>query len=63
MMITVLDSVVGLRLAGRVVGPALAWELVDVFVNARFGEEKRFLRRLDKPEGLEAVGTKGNTHA
>lgn len=52
-----------LCLGGRVVGPALAWELVDAFVNARFGEEKRFLRRLDKLESLEAVGTKGNTHA
>ena len=35
-------------LGGRVVGHALAWDLVRGFLEARFKGEERFRRRLDK---------------
>ena len=40
-------------LGGRVVGPALAWELVEAFLSARFTGAERFVRRLDKVRRLE----------
>jgi ribose 5-phosphate isomerase B len=36
-----------------VVGYALAWELVQAFLTARFGGDERFRRRLDKIATLE----------
>ena len=40
-------------LGGRVTGPSLAWELVQLFLNANFKKEERFQRRLDKVALLE----------
>ena len=40
-------------LGGRVLGPALIWELVSAFINAKFQKEKRFRRRLEKVLILE----------
>jgi len=40
-------------LGGRVTGYALAWELVQTFINAKFKNEERFQRRLDKVALLE----------
>lgn len=40
-------------LGGRVLGPMLIWELVTAFLNARFQEEERFHRRLEKVLSLE----------
>lgn len=40
-------------LGGRVLGSMLIWELVTAFLNARFQEEERFQRRLDKVLALE----------
>lgn len=40
-------------LGGRVTGPSLAWELVQLFLNAKFKTEERFQRRLDKVALLE----------
>ncbi len=40
-------------LGGRVTGSALAWELVQGFLNARFKGDRRFKRRLSKIEALE----------
>ena len=40
-------------LGGRVLGPMLIEELVLAFLNARFQEEERFRRRLDKVIALE----------
>ena len=40
-------------LGGLVVGHALAWELVTLFLAARFGGAPRFRRRLDKVARLE----------
>ena len=41
-------------LGGRVTGPALAWDLVQTFLNARFKKEERFKRRLAKVADLES---------
>ena len=41
-------------LGSRVIGEALARELVGAFVRAEFQPEERFLRRLGKVDQLEA---------
>lgn len=43
-------------LGSRIIGEALARELVDAFVKARFQEEARFVRRVNKIDALEAQG-------
>ena len=40
-------------LGGRVTGHALAWDLVQTFLNARFKGSERFQRRLAKVAALE----------
>lgn len=40
-------------LGGRVTGFALAWDLVQTFLNARFKDAERFRRRLNKVMQLE----------
>jgi ribose 5-phosphate isomerase B len=47
------DDMNVLCLGGRVMGYALAWELVQAFLTARFGSDERFRRRLDKIAALE----------
>jgi len=47
------DDMNVLVLGGRVVGPALAMELVRAFVAARFSGEERHVRRLGKVKALE----------
>ena len=42
-----------LVLGGRIVGPALARELVCAFVGARFTSEERHVRRLEKVKAIE----------
>jgi ribose 5-phosphate isomerase B len=44
-------------LGGRVTGHALAWELVETFLNARFKGAERFIRRLAKISELEGRTT------
>ncbi len=42
-------------LGARIVGPALAYEVVDAFVKAKFiGTEERFVRRFRKVMAIEA---------
>jgi len=48
------DDMNVLVLGGRIVGPALAHELVQAFVAARFTGEERHLRRLGKVKAIEA---------
>ena len=43
-----------LCLGGRVVGPEVAWDLVETFLAARFSQAERHLRRLGKVAALEA---------
>jgi RpiB/LacA/LacB family sugar-phosphate isomerase len=47
------DDMNVLVLGGRIVGPALAQELVRAFVAARFSGEERHARRLDKVVAME----------
>jgi ribose 5-phosphate isomerase B len=41
-------------LGGRTIGPAVAWDLVQAFLGARFSQDERHLRRLAKVASLEA---------
>jgi ribose 5-phosphate isomerase B len=40
-------------LGGQVIGPALAWELIETFLKARFSGAIRHQRRVDKVRDLE----------
>ena len=40
-------------LGGGVTGPALAWELVQAFLNTEFKAEEKYIRRLNKVAALE----------
>jgi len=42
-----------LCLGGRVMGPMVAWELVESFLAAEFSQAERHLRRLSKVAALE----------
>jgi ribose 5-phosphate isomerase B len=46
-----------LCMGGRTVGPAVAWDLVQTFLAAEYGQAGRFLRRLDKIAALETERT------
>lgn len=48
------DDVNVLALGSRVVGEALAEDLVEAFIEAKFSREDRHVRRLDKIRSLEA---------
>ena len=41
-------------MGGRTVGPAVAWDLVQAFLAAKFSQGERHLRRLEKVTSLEA---------
>ncbi len=43
-------------LGSRIVGTELAWDIVRVFIGARFNPEERYVRRLKKVAALEASG-------
>lgn len=47
------DNMNMLCMGGRVIGPSLAWELVNTFVAARFSGAERHQRRLAKVAALE----------
>jgi ribose 5-phosphate isomerase B len=49
------DNMNVLALGARVIGPALAEELVGAFLRGIFSTEERFLRRLKKIREIEAV--------
>jgi ribose 5-phosphate isomerase B len=40
---------------GRIEGPALAWDLVETFLAARYSQAERHLRRLTKVAALETA--------
>ena len=50
------DGMNVLCLGGRIIGEALARELVQNFVNAHFQEEDRFVRRVNKINRMESTG-------
>jgi ribose 5-phosphate isomerase B len=43
-----------LCMGGRVVGPEVAWDLVQTFLAAEFSQAERHLRRLGKVAALDA---------
>ena len=52
------DDMNVLALGGRIIGEAVALELVQAFVEARFTAEERHQRRLDKVKAIEARFTR-----
>lgn len=48
------DAMNALCLGGKIIGDALARELVGAFMRAEFVEDNRFIRRVDKIKALEA---------
>ena len=53
------DDVNVLVMGARVIGPALAHEIVHAFLGARFSGDERHVRRLDKVKALEAANLPG----
>jgi len=52
-----------LYLSGQITGYSLSWDLVQIFLNARFKEDEHFKRRLEKELALEMDKKKNNiTH-
>ena len=49
------DDMNVLCIGGRVVGEAIATELVSAFLSAKMGDEVRYQRRLDKLNAIEAL--------
>jgi ribose 5-phosphate isomerase B len=47
------DNMNVFSLGGQVIGPALAWELIETFLKARFSGAERHQRRVDKVKALE----------
>jgi ribose 5-phosphate isomerase B len=41
-------------MGGRIIGPSLAWDVIDAFLNATFSQDARHLRRLSKVATLES---------
>jgi len=39
--------------AGRVMGPMIAWDLLETFLSAHYSQAERFLRRLSEVAALE----------
>ena len=42
-----------LCMGGRTVGPEVAWDLVQAFLAAQYGQAERYIRRIKKVEALE----------
>ncbi len=49
------DNMNVLCLGGRIIGPALAWELIETFLATRFSAAERHQRRLAKVIALEKL--------
>lgn len=47
------DDMNVISMGGQVVGGALAWDLIETFLKARFSGSARHRRRLDKVQALE----------
>jgi ribose 5-phosphate isomerase B len=47
-----------LCMGGKTVGPAVAWDLVQMFLESEFSQAERHLRRLGKVTALEAGPSK-----
>ncbi|MEA3510688.1 MAG: RpiB/LacA/LacB family sugar-phosphate isomerase [Actinomycetota bacterium] len=47
------DGLNVLAMGGRVVGPELAWEIVETFLGAEFSGDERHIRRVEKLNELD----------
>ena len=47
------DDMNVLCLGGGIVGPSLAEEIINIFLNAKFKPEERYIRRLEKIKKIE----------
>ena len=47
------DDMNVLCLGGRIIGDALAKEIISEFINAKFADEERFIRRKEKLDQIE----------
>jgi ribose 5-phosphate isomerase B len=56
------DNINIICLGGRTAGPAVAWDLVQTFLAARFSQEERHLRRLAKVVAREQQGVTDEYH-
>lgn len=45
-------------MGGRTIGPAVAWDLIQTFLDAEFSQAERHLRRLSKVASLESAAAK-----
>ena len=54
------DDINVLVLGARIVGPALAHEIVHSYLGAKFTNEERHLRRLNKVKAIEAKARQGS---
>src|SRR5262249_11716492 len=45
-------------MGGRTIGPSVAWDLVQTYLESQFSQAERHLRRLGKVASLEEVVTK-----
>jgi ribose 5-phosphate isomerase B len=45
-----------LCMGGRTVGPAVAWDLVQTYLDAKFSQAERHVRRLGKVAAVESQG-------
>ncbi len=45
-----------LCMGGRTVGPSVAWDLVQTFLQGKYSQEERHLRRLGKVAAVESEG-------
>lgn len=53
------DDMNVLCIGARIIGPELAREIVQAFVNARFSNDERHVRRLNKTKAIEARNLPG----
>jgi ribose 5-phosphate isomerase B len=53
------DDMNVISLGARVIGPALAAEIIKAFANARFSEAERHVRRLRKVNAIEEEARNG----
>ena len=53
------DHINILCMGGRTVGPAVAWDLVQTFLEAEYSQAERHLRRLSKVAALEETQDQG----
>ena len=47
------DDVQIVAMGGQIIGPTVAWELIEIFLSARFSQGEDFRRRIEKLERMD----------